>query len=94
MENIYSIWSSDPDLGKDESKDHFISIWFCICVIIDNGRGFVMKLTMLMFNGELKRRYLLTLHQKLYLEQNLKQILPFYLSQQSGNEMRIESNDP
>jgi hypothetical protein len=39
------------------------------------------------FDGnELKRRYLLTLHQKLYLEQNLKQILPFYLSQQSGNE--------
>ena len=44
--------------------------------------------------GDLNHRYLLTLRQKLSLEQNLKQILPSHFSQRSISdvEMRIEDS--
>jgi hypothetical protein len=44
---------------------------------------------------ELKRRYFLTLHQKLNLEQNLKQIFPSYFLQHptSDSEARLDSNE-
>ncbi|CAB4405185.1 unnamed protein product [Rhizophagus irregularis] len=43
---------------------------------------------------DLKCRYLLTLHQKLSLEENLKQILPSYFSQHytPDNEMMLDSH--
>ncbi|GBB84514.1 hypothetical protein RclHR1_11090002 [Rhizophagus clarus] len=41
---------------------------------------------------ELKRKYLLTLHQKLNLEQNLKQVLPSYFLQHT-NETRLYSHE-
>ena len=45
--------------------------------------------------NDLKRRYLLTLHQKLNLERNLKQILPLYFMQHPvpDSETRLDSND-
>ena len=45
--------------------------------------------------NDLKRRYFLTLHQKLNLEQSLKQVLPLYFSQHSvpNGEVRLESNE-
>ncbi|GBB93625.1 hypothetical protein RclHR1_02200006 [Rhizophagus clarus] len=44
---------------------------------------------------DLKRRYTLTLHQKLILEENLKQILPLYFSQPHipDNEVILDSNE-
>ncbi|CAB5094589.1 hypothetical protein RhiirA5_504264 [Rhizophagus irregularis] len=80
-----------------KSSDDPTIVFHVTCKVIPNPLSLIFNL-LCGFDSdvtELKRRYLLTLHQKLSLEQDLERILPTYFPQHpiSDSETTLDSNE-